>query len=306
MTRSSEASDSARFHPGLPVAHSPRLRRLAIELGPWILLNEPGPWSPGSGVSRDMALGSDAARGGGGIVRLWEGEQALVVTRREARLPAFDEAREHLLGAGWPVVVRDSGGTTVPHFPGALKISLFLPRGPMGGVGVEEVYRLLCEPVREALRSLGIDSGYGEVPGSFCDGRFNLVHAGRKVAGTAQRWKGVGPGHSRPPGYVLAHMILFVEGDLERAIAAVNRFLERAGSTDRFRADAQTTVARALRGAGIEPLNGPGPGGLMALVRSRTAQAFQRALGMDWEGETAEGVPLQGRGSAQHGRAKGA
>ncbi len=132
-------------------------------------------------------------------------------------------------------------------------------------MGVEDVYHLLCEPVRGALQDLGLTTGYGQVAGSFCDGRFNLVHGGKKLAGTAQRWRGAGPGSSRGDGYILGHMVLFVEGDVEGATRAVNRLLRTAGGEGRFREEAHGTVVAALATGGVLGSGGPpgswGPNG---------------------------------------------
>ena len=126
---------------------------------------------------------------------------------------------------------------------------------------LEALSEALCEPVRRALSALGVHTEYGDVPGSFCDGRFNLVAKGRKIAGTSQRWRGgLAPTH-RPGGHVVAHMILFVQADMVEATHAVNRFYERAGGIDRFDPAAVTTVEACL-GGGV-------PGGLTDLVRRK-------------------------------------
>ncbi len=261
-----------------PPPDGARLRRLAEGFSPWDLLDERELHAPGEGVLREMEVAAKVARTGRATFRLWRGDRALVVTRRETRLPRFPEARGRLEEEGWPVVVRDSGGTTVPHFPGALQVSLFLPRRGTRGMGVEDVYHLLCEPVRAALRALSLQTYYGEVPGSFCDGRFNLVSAGRKVAGTAQRWKGGVPGSRGEDGFVLGHMALFVQGELAEGTEAVNRLLRLAGSREEFRVGAQTTVEAALaaNAEGQALLCTVPPPELLDRVRVEVADSFQR------------------------------
>ena len=121
--------------------------------------------------------------------RVWENARALVVARGDERLPRFGAAREALAREGWPVVVRESGGTAVPHGPGVLLLSLAF-RPPAGAAfALEAAYAALAAPLARALASLGVPSGMGHAPGSFCDGRFDLVAFGRKIAGTAQRWR---------------------------------------------------------------------------------------------------------------------
>lgn len=71
------------------------------------------------------------------------------------------------------------------------------------------------------LRSRGIEGAYRAVSGSMCDGAYNVVVANRKLAGTAQRWKGLG--RNRPQEYaVLAHFAMFLNLDLSAAAEAIN------------------------------------------------------------------------------------
>jgi lipoate-protein ligase A len=212
------------------------------------------------GWAREIGAGSRAP-----TYRIWENERTLVITAREARLPGAEAAAKAAGAEGWPVVARDSGGTAVPHGPGILQASLLLGQEGLAAHALEAVYEALCGPVRQALATLGVAVEYGEVPGSFCDGRFNLVAQGRKIAGTSQRWRGgLAPTH-RPGGNVVAHMVLFVEADMAPATAAVNRFYQRAGAVEQFDPDAVITARDCLghgRGA---------PGRLTDLLRKHIA-----------------------------------
>jgi lipoate-protein ligase A len=198
--------------------------------------------------------------------RIWENDRALVVSRRDARLSRAREAAADAGSRGWPVVLRDSGGTAVPHGKGILLLSLILPQAGLCSSGLEGLYKALGGPVRSALHDLGLSTHYGDVPGSFCDGRFNLVTGGRKLAGTSQRWRGGVPPSVRPGAYVMAHMVLFVEADMTLATEAVNRYCAVAGGKGRFDPGAVTTVAEALGGA-------RSPGRLMEEVRQGIAEA---------------------------------
>lgn len=201
----------------------------------WGLVRETEvPGDPEAGIAGDGRQAQVVTGDGSGpipppIYRIWRNRRCLVATRREARLHSFSEAVVASAGRGWPVVTRVSGGTMVPHLAESLHLSLLLPRLRRREPSTDEIYRFLAEPVRETLDELGVDSGYGVVPRSFCDGRFNLVAAGKKVAGTSQRWTGGLPGHPVRPGFVLAHLTLFVAGDMAEATRAVNRFLGEAG-----------------------------------------------------------------------------
>src|SRR5690606_18421418 len=71
------------------------------------------------------------------------------------------------------------------------------------------------------LRSRGICGTYRAVPGTMCDGAYNVVVDDRKLAGTAQRWRSLG--HDRPGEHaVLAHLALFVDLDHIEAAESIN------------------------------------------------------------------------------------
>ena len=181
---------------------------------------------PEARLARDAALGEAMARADSlPTFRLWQNQRALVVSRRESRLQRFEAASLRLAQEGWPVLVRDSGGGAVPHGEGILQLSLVLPRRNAPVFSMEALYRALCKPLRIALGGLGIETDFGAVPGAFCDGRFNLIHRGRKLAGTAQRWRGGPPGTGVIGGYALAHALLVVDHDLRAAHAALKPFL---------------------------------------------------------------------------------
>ncbi|NBB86851.1 MAG: protein ligase [Bacteroidetes bacterium] len=187
-----------------------------------------------------------------GLYRVWANTQCLVVTRREERLPSFAGAVHASAARGWPVVVRDSGGTTVPHLPGTLLLTLLLPRRraadpPVPEPRADEVFTILCEPVIEAVAGLGVTATYGAVPRSFCDGRFNLVVHDRKIAGTAQRWRGGLPRYPVRDGFIMAHLALYVDADMQAATHAVNTFLADAGSAEAFDPEQMITLGDALR-----------------------------------------------------------
>lgn len=241
-----------------------------------VVLDDRTPRTPAGNVAREAELADQVGRGARPpTYRLWENGRALVVTAREQRLPSFAAAAAESAAEGWPVVLRDSGGTAVPHGPGILQVSLLLPQSRLSAHALEGIYRALCEPVRSALGAWGVDSDYGEVPGSFCDGRFNLVSGARKIAGTSQRWRGGIPPSSRPDGSVVAHMVLFVDADLAAATEAVNRFYRAAGSDLRFDPDAVVTAARRVAESGAAGIAGQGSADAL---RDRIAGAARAAF----------------------------
>ena len=171
---------------------------------------------------------------------LWQGPQCLIVTRKDTRLPRYQAACEQLAAEGWPVHVRDSGGTAVPHGAGILNLSLMLPRTT---TDLAHYYRLLGAPLLALLGEYGLEGSYDFVPGSFCDGQYNLVIGGRKVTGTAQRWLAPGQDHS---GAVLAQAMLLVAGNVDEGTRMASRFYELAGGELRFLPGTSTTLAQAI------------------------------------------------------------
>jgi octanoyl-[GcvH]:protein N-octanoyltransferase len=215
--------------------------------GPWRIEDDRGTEPPAVRLARDHQLLEAVTRGAApDTARVWENGRCLVTARADARLPRFAAASRQLAEEGWPVLQRESGGSAVPHGPGLLQLSLAF-RPPAGvRCTLESGYAALCLPVRSALAELGLDVRLGAAPGSFCDGRFNLLFEGRKIAGTAQRWR-AGVASSTPGmGAILAHAILLVEGDREAWTSAVNRFYALAGGERRCHAGASVTVTECL------------------------------------------------------------
>jgi len=245
----------------------------------WRIVAEgPGP-TPEATVARDAAL-LEAVRGGAepATARVWENVRCLVVARADRRLPRFDAASAALARSGWPVIVRESGGTAVPHGPGILSLSLAFRPPARIPCTLESTYDALCQPLEEALASLGVRAARGEVPGAFCDGRYDLAVAGRKLAGTAQRWR-AGPGGPAPErGAVLAHAVLLVDVDREAASEALNRFYAAAGGERRADPAASITLREALAAIGSTLAKAP-PGDLSAAVREALLAALRARAG---------------------------
>jgi len=105
-----------------------------------------------------------------------------------------------------------------------------------GGFTIEGGYRLLTGVMTDALGPAGQALQPGDTHGSFCDGAWNLSVQGRKLVGTAQRWRN--PFGMRPR--VLAHMMILIDDrflDGADAVAAFHTGLgldpvKRAAHTD--------------------------------------------------------------------------
>ena len=160
-------------------------------------------------------------------------DRALVMPRRLSRLPGFEEACLASAENGWPVLLRETGGEPVPQSAATVNIALvYAPPRSEGDHGrIETGYRRLCDPICTLLTELGGNASLGEVEGAFCDGRFNVNLDGRKMVGTAQRWR-QSKGGQRPVG--LVHGALLLDDERESMVQAVNRFNEACGSINEY------------------------------------------------------------------------
>ena len=168
-------------------------------------------------------------------------DRALVMPRRLSRLPDFEQASVELAASGWPILLRETGGEPVPQSSSTVNIALVYapPRNEDDRARIETAYLRLCNPLCELLTELGGEASVGEVEGAFCDGRYNVKLNGRKLVGTAQRWR-QSQGGQRPVG--LVHGALLVENERESMVAAVNRFNQRCGLEPNCRADSHIAL----------------------------------------------------------------
>jgi lipoate-protein ligase A len=198
-----------------------------------------------NGIAAEAEWMASAAATGRAAAHLWHGEPGLVVPRSCTTLPGWPAAAQ-----AHRVLVRASGGGVVPQGPGMLNLSLVwradADADATAGApsGAEAIYRALCDELATALARLGITAAPQAVAGSFCDGRFNLAVAGRKLVGTAQSWRRVA---GMP--VVLAHAAIVVDADPQALTEVANAFERDLGSGRRYRAEALTSVALAWQQA---------------------------------------------------------
>lgn len=209
------------------------------------------------------------------VARIWGTQQSLVVPRSYRRHAAFDAVRARFAAQGCPVHERPSGGGLVPQGPGILNLSLAWTVHGAPGDWMDAIYRHLCTLLQQPLADLGIATHWQAVPGSFCDGRYNLACGSadgvRKIAGTAQYWR-------RPPALadprsrhhmVLAHALLLVDPDLHAAHARANAFEQALATGRRYDPDRSVSVAQLL--------GDRAPAGLQGLVVQVLARAVQQS-----------------------------
>lgn len=173
--------------------------------------------------------------------RVWTNDRCLVTTRRFARMDRFAAAAGASAARGWPVFVRASGGTTVVHRPGILNFSLY-DIAPTATVDINARFERFTRRLIAGLAAIGVDAETGWVAGSYCDGRFNIVSGGQKIAGTAclvrkrGEWLGV-----------LAHAVICIDGDPRADLSAITAFEHGLGLDMPYAPASHTNLAACIR-----------------------------------------------------------
>ncbi len=187
---------------------------------------------PDDALKREAALLEDVVAGRREKRCLvWETKPCLIAPRSYLRSETFGDARRNMDEIGWPVYLRPTGGDVTPQGAGTLNVSTVFRVGKEEGRNLESIYRWLCNPLISWVESLGNQASYGSINQSFCDGRFNVAVDGRKLAGTAQRWRACA---SRDGDWaILAHAIVLVDAAIEDGVAAVNRYYDYCGVENR-------------------------------------------------------------------------
>jgi len=148
----------------------------------------------------------------------WQSARGLCVTRKEHRLPHFKHAEAQLKQSSQELATRRSGGTVVPQGDGILNVTYISLHFGQRNIG--KSYMEFCESLQKTLKDLGFETDIGPVEGSYCDGDYNLILDGKKLAGTSQRWV-KGPDKSF---IILNHAVILITEDGESASRRVNDF----------------------------------------------------------------------------------
>lgn len=185
-------------------------------------------------LARTLAGEADASP----MVRIWTNQRCLVASSSQARHPAFADAAATMADRGWRVAVRKSAGTSVIHRPGVVNVSLFLPG--TAGINIRAGYDALLDLLAASCADLGVLADMGWVPGSICDGRYNLRHGRRKLAGTAAFVRPHGARHIQ-----VVHASVMVAGDIIADLAAISAFDRIVGQQCDYAADWHITLEAA-------------------------------------------------------------
>ena len=145
---------------------------------------------PEDGLGLQQAILEEVAAGiRGPTALLWTSSRYVGATYPETRLPGFEAAAQLAEEAGFPVLIRNSGGGAVVANEGSISFSLTFPVEDLRH-GLYERYTEGADLIVAALRKLGISAEAGEVEGEFCPGAYSVRsdgYSGTKIAGLAQR-----------------------------------------------------------------------------------------------------------------------
>ncbi len=207
----------------------------------WRLLTDiVGSGDPQQTIDFEATLIERVAEGGlPPTIWLWRNASCLCVSQKDRRLPGFSRAESEFNQMGMPVTSRSSGGTAVIHGPGVVNLSLIYPLKGKAAFSVAESYLLLCNLVIDFFRSEGVDCSVSSVPGAFCDGKYNVTVAGKKIGGTAQRVVS-----RKGQQVVLSHIVILLDVDAESYAGLINRFYELSESEIRIDASAMTSLTK--------------------------------------------------------------
>lgn len=155
------------------------------------------------------------------LTSYWITSQCLVAPKALRRAKNFERSCLQSALCGWPVYIRNTGGDLTPQGKGILNVAIAYAMDSKEQPSIPGVFSTLCDPIKSMLADFGAVATTSSVPGSFCDGAYNVVVDGRKIAGTAQRWTRVRGTYARK--VVFAHAIILVDVNVDRGIDAINR-----------------------------------------------------------------------------------
>ena len=191
-------------------------------------------------AANEQQLIDASVRQQGGVALVHSGRDGIVVPRSYRHKPGFADACAALAADGLPVHIRLSGGGVVPQSPATVNLQLAYPaHAAHPAAAAEAHYRHLCALLQKLFAAFAIPTDYQSVPGSFCDGRFNLASGGRKIAGTAQYWQRRGA----PQQHTVLASAVILAADAAMLTARANRLEAALHSPQRYRPDSTTAIA---------------------------------------------------------------
>lgn len=183
------------------------------------------------GIQAEMRMLDRVRRGDAAILGMtWQARRnALVMPAAMVRKPWFDMIAERAQALGHPVALRQTGGGLVPQGPGIFNLAVAYRRRISAGFTLECGYEAIVHPLIAVFDKLGLSVQTGAVPGSFCDGKFNLLVDGRKLAGTAQRWSAA---NRKGEHSILGHAVIAHDIDVGNRMDLLNHICDGSGASE--------------------------------------------------------------------------
>ena len=234
--RSSAASkmpDALEIRP----EHAEQVQPSVSMKGCWQVVCVPGVYSVEIGLARQQTLAKElTSQFATPALMVWRCQPALLVTRSETRLPHFDSAAAEMQAAGWPVLLRKSGGGACPVGSGTVQLSMI--EAAFSGATMNAKYAALTRLVQSMFSFFQIVSQTGSVPGAYCPGSYDIAVQGKKIAGMSQHWFRNRCGiHC-----VVTAASINIEEPPDVLAGVVNRFNDSAGGPLRCQAAALTNM----------------------------------------------------------------
>lgn len=181
---------------------------------------------------------------------LWRSKKALVVPRTATRKGNFTLASAESESKGWPVVVRGTGGELTPQCDRFFNLSIFV-RCQDVKVGITDSYGIICELLVGWLHTQEIKADCHSIDGAFCDGEFNVNIDGKKIAGTAQRWRKIKADSSgKEAKALLLHAVFLCDGELDEMWDVCNQFYTRCDVEPFIKSEKHISLATVLNSSG--------------------------------------------------------
>ena len=155
----------------------------------------------GADLNRGLDLLAEVRSGARpAMLRLYRPQPTVAFGQRDTRLPGYAMAARAAAARGFVPAVRRAGGRAAAYHQGTLVVDHIQPEAD-AIAGAKARFGFFGELFTEALRSLGLDAGVGEIPGEYCPGEFSVfgrvpgpaagpgrgLEGALKLAGTAQR-----------------------------------------------------------------------------------------------------------------------
>ncbi|HEY5652625.1 MAG TPA: lipoate--protein ligase family protein [Acidimicrobiia bacterium] len=152
------------------------------------LLTDHFPMPPGldTGISHALVLEVGAGRQPE-TLRLHDTTDIVAFGRHDTITPGYPAAVAAAIEHGFTPIERLAGGRAAVFHTGTLAFAWAIPENEPRA-GVSDRFQLIAEILRDALASLEVPAGIGELPGEYCPGRYSIHGGGRiKLIGVGQR-----------------------------------------------------------------------------------------------------------------------